>query len=223
MNDAEELKTPLTAAQEAELLSVLDPLPRLMVRKILYQRDTLKADITDAKCAIYNITPQRTVDDVKDTLDEQIGFLAPQIEGMEKLEREMRKRLASEKQSRIKYQGLAYATMNAIDSFLGLSVRRGEGTTVDSFAANLRRMLDEIKRIRFDGTNAEYGAAKIGTLLKEAHQSVCSIQCLSQWKTSEGQQHSSLCRRITETLKGRAMDSDQPADIEAAEKLRQSR
>lgn len=105
-----------------------------------------------------------------------------------------------EKQSRIKYQELAYAAMNAIDSFLGLNVRRGEGTTVESFKDNLQRMMDEIKRIRFDGTNAEFDSAEICTLLKEAHQSVCSLQCLSQWKTSEGQQHSPLCRKITAAL-----------------------
>lgn len=51
--------------------------------------DLLQADISDAKCAVYNMTPQRTVDDLKDTLDEQLGFLWPQIAALEKREREL--------------------------------------------------------------------------------------------------------------------------------------
>lgn len=112
----------------------------------------------------------------------------------------MQRQYDAEKQSRVKYQELAYATMNAIDSFLGLNVRRGEGTTVDSFKANLQRMLDEIKRILFDWANAEVESADVGLLLKQAHAAVCSLQCPSVWPTNEPRPHCDLCRRITAAL-----------------------
>ena len=64
-----------------------------------------------------------------------------------------------------------------------------------------REMQRQYDNLRIDWVAAVYDQVQYETLLKEAHASVCSIQCLSQWKTSEGQQHSPLCRKITAALK----------------------
>ena len=41
--------------------------------------EELEAELADAKAFVYNITPQRTEDDLFETLDEQIDFLYQQI------------------------------------------------------------------------------------------------------------------------------------------------
>jgi len=47
---------------------------------------------------------------------------------------------------------------------------------------NALRLMDDNYRLR--------------SLLKQAHPSVCSIECLAHWKTDEGQKHSELCKEI---------------------------
>lgn len=63
-----------------------------------------------------------------------------------------------------------------------------------------REMQRQYDNLRIDWVAAVYDQVQYETLLKEAHASVCSLQCQSQWKTSDGQQHSLLCQRITAAL-----------------------
>lgn len=68
-----------------------------------------------------------------------------------------------------------------------------------------KRRYDDVVRNYEDYVNGEDVAVtkrvtELETLLKEAHQSVCSLDCPSHWKEGEGMTHCNLCQRITVAL-----------------------